>query len=82
MAVELAKLGHQTIYVNPPDSVAGILRESIAALVNPLRRENVLFPHNLNMPEVWTPPTLPTFYRGSLTPGFDRWMFKGGSKRD
>ncbi len=28
------------------------------------------------MLEVWTPPVLPTFYRGSLTPGFDRWMFK------
>jgi hypothetical protein len=76
LAIELSKQGRRTIYVNPPNSVAGVARESIATLLNPLRRENIHFSRDFEMLEVWTPPTLPTFYRGSLTPGFDRWMFK------
>ncbi len=76
LAIELSKQGHRTIYVNPPNSAAGVVRESIATVLNPLRRENIRFSHDSNMLEVWVPPILPTFYRGSLTPGFDRWLFK------
>ncbi len=75
-AIELSRLGSHTIYINPPNSFAGIVRESIATVAYPLRRETVHFPHIAEMLEVWTPPVLPTFYRGSLTPGFDRWLFK------
>jgi glycosyltransferase involved in cell wall biosynthesis len=77
LSIELANQGHHTIYVNLPGSVAGIAREFLASFVYPLRRENVHFLHNAETLEVWSPPTLPTFYRGSLTPGFDRWLFKG-----
>jgi len=75
-AIELSRLGYHTIYVNPPNSLAGIVRESVATVVYPLRRENVNFQNNFEMLEVWSPPILPTFYRGSLIPGFDRWLFK------
>ena len=76
LTIELAKQGHHVVYVNLPSSVAGIIRESVASIVYPLRRENVHFRYNAETLEVWSPPTLPTFYRGSLTPGFDRWLFK------
>jgi hypothetical protein len=76
-AIELSRLGYHTIYVNPPNSLAGIVRESVAAVIYPLRRENVHFHHSSEMLQVWSPPNLPTFYRGSLTPGIDRWLFKG-----
>ncbi len=76
LAIELARLGHRTIYVNVPGSLAGIVRESLAAIVNPVRRENVRFRHDAETLEIWSPPTLPTFYRGSLTPGLDRRLFK------
>ena len=74
-ALGLAKSGIRTIYVNPPGSVAGIVRESVAALVNPLRRENVRFPVSCESLEVWSPPVVPTFYRGSVTPSLDRRLF-------
>ena len=76
LAIELARLGHRTIYVNVPGSLAGIVRESLASVVNPVRRENIRFRHDAEMLEIWSPPTLPTFYRGSLTPGLDRRLFK------
>jgi len=76
LTIELAKQGHHVAYVNLPSSFAGIIRESVASIVYPLRRENVHFRYNAETLEVWSPPTLPTFYRGSLTPGFDRWLFK------
>jgi len=75
-AIELSRLGYHTIYVNPPNSLAGIVRESIARAFYPLRRENVHFHDSSEMLEVWSPPILPTFYRGSVTPGVDRWLFK------
>jgi glycosyltransferase involved in cell wall biosynthesis len=75
-AIELSKLGYHTIYVNRPDSLAGIVRESVAAVIYPLRREDVHFHSSSETLEVWSPPILPTFYRGSLTPGIDRWLFK------
>ncbi len=76
LTIELAKQGHHVVYVNLPSSVAGIIRESVASIIYPLRRENVPFRYNAETLEVWSPPTLPTFYRGSLTPGFDRRLFK------
>ena len=76
LTIELAKQGHHVVYVNLPSSVAGIIRKSVASIVYPLRRENLRFRYNAETLEVWSPPPLPTFYRGSLTPGFDRWFFK------
>ena len=75
-AIELSRVGYHTIYINPPNSLAGVVRESVATIAYPLRRENVRFRHASEILEVWSPPILPTFYRGSLTPGFDRWLFK------
>lgn len=76
LAIELSKEGRETIYVNPPSSFAGILRETASMLFNPLRRENVRFEYSSKFLNIWSPPLLPTFYRGSMTPGFDRWLFR------
>jgi len=75
-AIELSKMGEQTIYVNPPSSFANVLRETISTVVYPVRRENIRFNYFSKFLNIWSPPILPTFYRGSLTPGFDRWLFK------
>ncbi|HTR80096.1 MAG TPA: glycosyltransferase [Bacteroidota bacterium] len=75
-AIELSKAGCRTIYINPPSSFAGVVRETAAAFFYPLRRENIRFNYVSDLMEIWSPPMLPTFYRGSFTPDFDRWLFK------
>ncbi|MDE3057769.1 MAG: hypothetical protein KGJ59_07420 [Bacteroidota bacterium] len=76
MAMELSKRGVKTIYVETIPSLANELREKMSKLFAPLRQEGVDFVFENSNLEIWTPPIVPTFFRGSYTPGIDRYRFQ------
>lgn len=77
LAIAIANRGIRVLYIEGMPSVAARVRHAMRAVSSSLAMERGIrragLPSNLN---VLTPPTVPTFSRSSLTPVFDRWLFR------
>lgn len=77
IAMEIARLGHEVDFIEIAPSVAGRSHALFNRLFSPLSRDSG-FPCDPGIAglRIHTPPTLPTGFRNSLTPGFDRAVFR------
>ncbi|MFA6232938.1 MAG: glycosyltransferase [Bacteroidota bacterium] len=77
IAVECARLGHTVDFIEIAPSVAGKVHAMFNRVFAPLARDTG-FSYDASIPNlrIHTPPTLPTGFRNSLTPGIDRRIFR------
>ena len=82
LAIECARMGHRVDFIEIAPSVAGKTHALINRLFSPLARDSG-FKAGAAMANlhIHTPPTLPTGFRNSLTPGIDRVVFRSWFRR-
>ncbi|MFZ1731201.1 MAG: glycosyltransferase [Bacteroidota bacterium] len=82
LAIECARLGHTVDFIEIAPSVAGKAHALFNRVFSPLARDTG-FAYDAAIPNlrIHTPPTLPTGFRNSLTPGIDRRMFRRWFRR-
>ena len=77
LATELARRGFPVTYVEGMPSLASRVREVSRRFLSPESIEQADLPNNLPPAlNILTPPTVPTFFRSSYTPGFDALLFR------
>ncbi|MCB2204262.1 glycosyltransferase [bacterium] len=82
LATECARLGHRVDFIEIAPSLAGRTHALKNRMFEPLARDSG-FERSNGIPNlhIHTPPTLPTGFRNSLTPGIDRTVFRRWFRR-
>ena len=77
LAIALARRGFRVSYIEGMPSLAWKARQCVRSIASPLAIERGIEPGGIpSALEILRPPTVPTFSRSSLTPAFDRWLFR------